>query len=84
MTQVNLETTPYAKHLYYKGVYTYKDTLYNFILLEEVSENDINSRIIIEFDADVITFDRDKARKEILALYVPRKLCRLGNQETKD
>jgi hypothetical protein len=71
MTQVNLERTPYAKHLYYNGVYTYKDTPYDFILSEEVSENDINSRIIIEFDADVIPFDRDKARKEILGLYNP-------------
>ena len=37
MTQVNLERTPYAKHLYYKGVYTYKDTPYDFIQIGRAS-----------------------------------------------
>ena len=71
MTQVNLNRTPHAKYLYYKGTYTYKDTPYSFLLSEEWSKDRENSRIIIEFDADVITFDRDKARKEILNLFIP-------------
>lgn len=81
MTQVNLERHPFAKHTFYKGVYTYNNIGYYFDLIVEESVNSIQPAIKINFEGEykLRPFDYDKACREILAIYLPD-----GNQETKD
>jgi len=73
MIQVKLDRKPYAKHTFYKGVYTYKYVEYAFDLTVEESENSAQPGILIEFELDLrlVPFDYDKACKEILAIYIP-------------
>ena len=80
MTQVNLERIPFAKHTFYKGVYEYGNNSYDFTLIEEWSGNSIKPDIIVEFEASIICpFDKQKARQQIVALYLP-----YGDKEAKD
>jgi hypothetical protein len=81
MTQVQLDRHPFAKHTFYKGVYTHNNTDYSFDLVVEESVNSIRPAILVEFKAEykLRPFDYSKACKEILAMYLPD-----GNQETKD
>ena len=81
MTQVNLERKPFAKHTFYEGVYTHNSIGYPFTLTIEESINSAQPIIIVEFNlpARLRPFDYGKAKKEILAMYLPD-----GNQETKD
>jgi hypothetical protein len=81
MTQVQLNRHAFAKHIFYKGIYTHNSIGYPFILTVEESENSAQSAIIVEFDVEarLRPFDYGKAFKEILAIYLPD-----GNQETKD
>jgi hypothetical protein len=73
MTQVNLERQPFAKHIFYKGIYTHKSVGYPFTLTVEESENSAQPTILIEFVAEskLLPFDYGKACKEILAMYLP-------------
>ena len=82
MTQVNLERHPYARHIFYEGVYTHNSIGYRFELTVEESISVTRPTFIIEFNLDhkLLPFDFDKASKEILAVYLPEN----GNQETKD
>lgn len=75
MTQVQLERHPYAKHIFYRGVYTHNSIGYNFELTVEESENSVQPAIIVEFDIEdrLRPFDYGKASKEILAIYLPEK-----------
>ena len=75
MTQVNLERIPFAKHTFYKGIYTHKSVGYPFTLTVEESENSIQPAIIVEFDVEdrFTPFDYGKASKEILAIYLPKE-----------
>jgi hypothetical protein len=72
MTQVQLDRHPYAKHTFYKGVYTHNSVEYAFTLTVEESENSAQSLIIVEFivPARLRPFDYGKAKKEILAIYL--------------
>ncbi len=81
MTQVQLNRHAFAKHIFYKGIYTHNSIGYTFNLTVEESENSVQPTIIVEFDIEssLLPFDYGKALKEILALYLP-----YGNQETKD
>ena len=71
MTQVNLERHPYAKHIFYRGVYTHNSIGYNFELTVEESIN-AQPAIIVEFgiESKLLPFSYDKARKEILTMYL--------------
>jgi hypothetical protein len=73
MTQVQLDRYPYAKHTFYKGVYTHNSVEYAFELTVEESENSIRPNIIVEFEmcSNLLTFSYDKAYKEIIAIYLP-------------
>lgn len=73
MTQVNLERHPYAKHIFYSGLYTHKSIGYSFDLTVEESANTAQPAILIEFhlDHEFLPFDYGKACKEILAVYLP-------------
>jgi hypothetical protein len=73
MTQVQLNRKPYAKHIFYKGIYTHKKTEYDFELTVEESENSAQPAILVEFgvDSKFLPFDYGKACKEILAIYLP-------------
>jgi hypothetical protein len=75
MTQVNLERHPYAKHIFYRGVYTYNSIGYNFELTVEESINAAQPAIIVEFgiNHEFLPFDYDKALKEILGIYLPQQ-----------
>lgn len=75
MTQVQLERKPYAKHIFYKGMYTHNSIGYSFDLTVEESVNSVQSNIIVEFEVDyeLLPFDYDKACKEILAIYLPKE-----------
>jgi hypothetical protein len=81
MTQVQLNRNPFAKHIFYKGIYTHNSVGYAFTLTVEESENSIQPAIIVEFETEyrLRPFDYGKASKEILAIYLPD-----GNQEAKD
>ena len=81
MTQVNLERKPFAKHTFYKGIYTHNNIEYFFDLVVEESVNSLQPAILVEFKAEyrLRPFDYSKACKEILAMYSFD-----GNQETKD
>ena len=81
MTQVQLERKPFAKHRFYKGVYTHSSVGYPFTFIVEESINSIQSTIIVEFEIghELLPFDYDKAYKEILAIYLPD-----ADQKTKD
>ena len=81
MTQVNLERRPFAKHTFYKGMYTHNSIGYSFDLTVEESINSAQPAILVEFGTEtrLLPFDYGKASKEILAIYLPN-----GNQETKD
>jgi hypothetical protein len=81
MTQVNLERHPFAKHIFYRGMYTHNSIGYSFDLTVEESANAAQPAIIVEFriDHEFLPFDHGKALKEILAMYLPD-----GNQEAKD
>lgn len=81
MTQVQLSRHPFAKHTFYKGIYTHNSIGYTFNLTVEEFVNNIKPSIIVEFDVESnsLPFDFGKAFKEILAIYLPD-----GNQETKD
>lgn len=81
MTQVQLDRHPFAKHTFYKGMYTHNSVGYSFELTVEESENSVQSAILVEFGTEtrLLPFSYDKALKEILAVYLPN-----GNQETKD
>lgn len=74
MTQVNLERHPFAKHIFYKGVYTHNSIGYSFILTVIESDSNVKLNITLEFYADhkePLPFDYGKAKKEILAIYLP-------------
>ena len=75
MTQVQLERHPYAKHIFYKGIYTHNNMGYYFTLTVEESENSVQPAIIVEFDIEdrLRPFDYGKASKEILSIYLPEK-----------
>ena len=75
MTQVNLERHPYAKHIFYRGMYTHNSIGYNFELTVEESINAAQPAIIVEFgvESELLPFSYDKALKEILAIYLPHK-----------
>ena len=75
MTQVNLEKHPFAKHIFYKGIYTHNSIGYSFTLTVEESENSVQPAIMIEFDVEsrLRPFDYGKASKEILAIYLPKE-----------
>jgi hypothetical protein len=75
MTQVQLDRHPFAKHIFYKGIYIHKKTEYDFELTVEESENSVQSAILVEFtiDHEFLPFDYGKACKEILAIYLPEK-----------
>lgn len=80
MTQVNLERTPFAKHAFYRGVYEYGNNSYDFTLIEGWSENSAKPDIIVEFEEAVTCpFDKQKARQQIVALYLPH-----GNKEAEN
>ncbi len=81
MTQVQLSRHPYAKHTFYRGTYTHNSIGYSFDLTVEESENSVQPAILVEFDLEsrLLPFDYGKARKEILAMYLPD-----GNQKAKD
>ena len=81
MTQVNLERKPFAKHTFYKGMYTHNSIGYSFDLTVEESINSAQPAILVEFGTEtrLLPFSYDKALKEILAIYLPD-----GNQEAKD
>lgn len=81
MTQVQLDKHPFAKHTFYKGIFTYNSIGYTFELTIEESENNALPTILIEFFIahKQLPFDYGKASKEILAIYLPN-----GNQETED
>ncbi len=70
MTQVNLERQPFAKHTFYKGMYTHNSIGYSFDLTIEESVNSIQPYITVEFkiETELLPFDYDKAYKEILAI----------------
>jgi hypothetical protein len=70
MTQVNLERQPFAKHTFYKGMYTHNSIGYSFDLTIEESANAAQPAIIVEFivDHEFLPFDYGKACKEILAI----------------
>lgn len=75
MTQVNLERHPYAKHIFYRGMYTHNSIGYNFELTVEESINAAQPAIIVEFgvESELLPFSYDKALKEILAIYLPKE-----------
>ena len=81
MKQVNLERKPFAKHTFYKGVYTHNDTDYFFDLVVEESVKRIQPAIKVDFEAEyrLRPFDYGEACKKILAMYLPD-----GNQKAKD
>jgi hypothetical protein len=81
MTQVNLERQPFAKHIFYKGIYNHNNLDYSFTLTVEESGNSIQPNITVDFETwtSLLPFDYDKAYKQIIAIYLPN-----GNQETKD
>jgi len=81
MIQVNLERKPFAKHTFYKGVYTHNDTDYFFDLVVEESVKRIQPAIKVDFEAKyrLRPFDYGEACKKILAMYSFD-----ANQETKD
>ena len=81
MTQVQLDRHPFAKHTFYKGIYTHNSIGYSFELTVEESINSVQANIMVEFGVghELLPFDYGKASKEILAIYLPN-----GNQETKD
>ena len=81
MTQVQLERHPYAKHIFYKGVYTHNSVGYSFDLTVEESATNVKTNFLVQFEAELrpLPFDYGKACREILAIYLPD-----GNQETKD
>lgn len=81
MTQVQLDRHPFAKHIFYKGIYTHNSVGYPFTLTVEESENSVQPAILVEFDVEarLRPFDYGKASKEILAIYLPD-----GNQEAKN
>lgn len=74
MTQVQLSKKPYARHIFYKGVYTYKRTEYAFELTVEESENSAQPAILVDFgvESKLLPFDYSRALKEILAIYLPQ------------
>jgi hypothetical protein len=73
MTQVQLDRKPYAKHTFYKGVYTHNYIGYIFDLTVEESINSAQPAILVEFgvEPELRPFDYSKACKEILAIYLP-------------
>jgi hypothetical protein len=75
MIQVKLDRKPYAKHIFYKGIYIHKKTEYDFELTVEESENSAQPAILVEFgvESKLLPFDYGKACKEILAIYLPEK-----------
>ena len=75
MTQVNLERHPYAKHIFYRGVYTHNSIGYSFELTVEESINTAQPVIIVEFgvETELLPFSYDKALKEILGIYLPQQ-----------
>lgn len=75
MTQVQLERHPFAKHTFYKGLYTHKSIGYSFDLTIEESENSTQPSIVVEFmiTHKHLPFDYGKACKEILAIYLPKE-----------
>jgi hypothetical protein len=81
MTQVQLDRHPYAKHTFYKGMYTHNSIGYSFELTVEESENSAQPAILVEFVAEskLLPFDYGKASKEILAIYLPD-----ANQEAEN
>lgn len=81
MTQVNLERIPFAKHTFYRGMYTHNSIGYSFDLTVEESANACQPAVIVEFttDHEFLPFDYGKACKEILAVYLP-----YGDKEAKD
>ena len=81
MTQVQLDRHPFAKHTFYKGMYTHKSVGYSFELTVEESENSAQLAILVEFtiDHEFLPFDYGKASKEILAIYLPD-----ANQEAEN
>ena len=74
MTQVQLDRHPFAKHSFYKGTYTYNSIGYTFELTVEESENSAQPAILVEFGVEyrLLPFSYDKARKEILTIYLPK------------
>jgi hypothetical protein len=73
MTQVQLDRHPFAKHIFYRGTYTHNSVGYFFKLSVEETENSAQPAILVEFGAEtrLLPFDYGKARKEILAIYLP-------------
>jgi len=73
MTQVELSRHPFAKHTFYKGMYTHNSVGYSFTLTVEESINSAQPAILVEFGTEtrLLPFSYDKASKEILAIYLP-------------
>lgn len=71
MIQVQIDRKPYAKHSFYKGVYTFKNINYDFEVIEEWSENCLQPALILEFELaqDLLPFDYQNARKQILDMF---------------
>jgi hypothetical protein len=74
MIQVQLGRKPYAKHTFYKGVYTYSNQKFEFTVTEEWSENCLQPALILEFELEyrLLPFCYDEAREKILKLYLPQ------------
>jgi hypothetical protein len=74
MIQIKLSKKPFAKHIFYKGIYTHRKINYPFELTVEESENSVQPAILVEFEAPLrlIPFNYDKARTQILNLYLPQ------------
>lgn len=68
MTQVKLTREPYCRQAFYKGTYTHKNQKYDFILSRKITKD--RTEINIEFIVDVIPFDKYKARKQILEIFI--------------
>lgn len=81
MIQVQLDRKPYAKHIFYKGTYTYKNQTFDFTVTEEWSENCLQPGLILEFELEsrLLPFCYNTAKEQILKMYLPD-----GNQETKN
>jgi hypothetical protein len=75
MTQVQLDRHPFAKHIFYRGTYTYKSIGYSFELTVEETENSAQPAILVEFGVEsrLLPFDYGKACRQILAIYLPEK-----------
>lgn len=75
MIQVQVDRKPFAKHTFYRGIYTYNKQKFEFTVTEEWSENCLQPALILEFELEyrLLPFCYDTAREQILKIYLPNE-----------